>query len=167
MTPWSPLTIENVLADGNLIQFFPEFVTTGVTTVAPGAERRESTEGVLYRCDLDPSGMVGGYFELWDISGRPYDFPVSPSLVTNNVNTGVTLSNDYLLSEKAQNRARMIWRTDFKGDTGLFTKTFSTRIPFVFGLAGRFVNTVETVGDAEVIVNIVAEGGFRKFGVAG
>lgn len=162
MQAWSPLILSNVGASGNLTQFFPEWVTAGVTTNNPGDMRRKTTEGVLHRIDLSPVDQFGGYFELWDVGGRPYD--VSGS---NNVNTGTTLTDAYLQAEKTAGRAKQIWRIDFKGDSGLMTKTFATRVPFSHGLAGRFVNTDETAGTIDINVNIVAEGGYLKFGVSG
>jgi len=160
MVPWSPVLVANGAATDNLTQLFPSFVTAGSGATTMGTERRSCTEGVLYRCDIDPSDAVGGYFELWDVCGRPYG-------ASNNIDTGTALTNAYLVSEQAAGRARMIWRTDFKGDSGLTTKTFATRVPFNRGLAGRYVNIVDAAGSKNVTVNIVAEGGYRKASISG
>jgi hypothetical protein len=157
---WGPTTVLNGAATDALTQLFPSFVSAGVATVAAGAERRKTTEGVLYRIDIDPADGVGGYFELWDLGGRPYG-------ATDNINTGTDVTDAYLVSETAQGRARLIWRTDFKGDSGLTTKTFATTTPFMFGLAGRFVNIVDVAGTKSVYVNIIAEGGYCKYTVSG
>ena len=159
---WSPMILTNVAAAGDLTELFPDFVTPGVATNNPGDLRRKTTEGVLHRVDLSPIDQFGGYFELWDVGGRPYDFAGA-----NNINTGTAITDAYLLAEKAAGRAKQIWRIDFKGDSGLMTKTFATRVPFSHGLAGRYVNTDETAGTVEININIVAEGGYLKFGVSG
>lgn len=160
MIPWSPVLVANVTAAGNVTQLFPSFVTPGTGATTMGTERRSCTEGVLYRIDISPSDAVGGYFELWDVCGVPYG-------VTNNIDTGTVLTNAFLILEQAANRGRMIWRVDFKGDSGMTTKTFSTRVPFNRGLAGRYVNIVDAVGSKNVTVNIVAEGGYRKSPISG
>jgi len=160
MMAWGPNTLVNGAATDDLKQLFPSFVTAGTGGTSSGTEQRKCTEGVLYRIDIDPSDAVGGYFELWDVAGRPYG-------ATDNVDTGTALTNAYLLSEQAAGRARLIWRTDFKGDAGLATKTFATRVPFTFGLAGRYVNTVDAAGTKTIYANIVAEGGYTKQSIAG
>lgn len=160
MQPWSPISVTNTTATGDLTQMFPSFVAAGTGSSAAGTERRSCTEGVLYRCDIDPSDAVGGYFELWDVCGVPYG-------ATNNIDTGTTLTNAFLVAEQDANRARMIWRTSFKGDSGLTTKTFATRVTFNRGLAGRYVNIVDAAGSKGVTVNIVAEGGYRVIEMLG
>ena len=159
MNPWGQLLVPNSAANTNLVQFFPSFVSVGGGTTM-GSLKRKTTEGVLYRCDVDPSDGVGGYFELWDLGGLPYG-------ASNNIDTGTALTNAYLLSEQSAGRARMIWRTDFKGDAGLATKTFATRIPFNRGLAGRYVNDTDPLGTKNITVNIVAEGGYMKYEISG
>jgi hypothetical protein len=158
--PWGPNTLDNVTATGDLKQLFPSFVTAGSGSTAMGTLRRKSTEGVLYRIDIDPSDAVGGYFELWDLAGRPYG-------ASNNIDTGTVLTDAYLLAEQTAGRARLIWRVDFKGDPGLANKTFATRVPFTFGLVGRYVNPFDAVGTKEIYVNIVAEGGYSKYSISG
>lgn len=165
-SPWSPITVANVAdTSGDLTQLFPAYATAGSGSSAAGTLVRKCQEGVLYRVDVDPSDAVGGFVELWDLGGRPYDF--SQGGGTNNINTGTTLKNAYLTAEQTAGRARMIWRTDFKGDAGLTTKTFATRVPFGQGLAARFVDSVDAVGTKNITINIVAEGGFTKVGIAG
>lgn len=159
--PWSPVLVANVVsATGDLTQLFPAFATAGAGTLLRGELVRKTCEGVLYRVDVDPSDAVGGYFELWDVAGQPFG-------ATNNINTQTQLTNTYVAAEQAAGRARMIWRTDFKGDSGLTTKTFATRTVFNQGLAGRFVNAIDAVGTKNIAVNIVAEGGYFKVSVCG
>lgn len=158
---WGPNTLVNVASSaGDLKQLFPAFVSAGTGGTSTGTERRKCTEGVLYRIDIDPADAVGGVFELWDVAGRPYG-------ISNNIDTGTALTDAYLLSEQTAGRARLIWRTDFKGDAGLTTKTFATRVPFSFGLAGRYVNTVDPAGTKSIYANIVAEGGYSKYSISG
>lgn len=159
--PWSPVFVANVVsATGDSTQLFPAFATPGAGTLLRGELVRKTCEGILYRVDVDPSDAVGGYFELWDVAGQPFG-------ASNNINTGTALTNAYLVAEQAAGRARMIWRTDFKGDSGLTTKTFATRTVFNQGLAGRFVDTIDAVGTKNVAVNVVAEGGYFKVSVSG
>lgn len=166
MTPWSPISVLNVADNtGDLTQLFPAFATVGSGATTAGTLVRKCQEGVLYRVDVDPTDAVGGVLELWDLGGRPYDFAQGGG--NNNINTGTTLKNAYLTAEQTAGRARMIWRTDFKGDAGLTTKTFATRVPFGQGLAARFIDAVDAVGTKAVIINVIAEGGFTKVGIAG
>lgn len=161
MQPWSPILVSNVTdTTGVLTQLFPTFVTAGAGTYLMGEQVRKANEGVLYRVDVDPSDAVGGVFELWDIAGQFRG-------ATNNTNTGTALTAAYLAAEQAAGRARMIWRTDFKGDAGLTTKTFATRVLFNQGLAGRFIDSIDAVGTKNVTVNVVAEGGYIKVAVSG
>ena len=160
MQAWGPSTLVNTTSIGDYKQLFPSFVTAGTGASTMGTERRKCTEGVLYRIDIDPADAVGGYFELWDVAGKPYG-------ASNNIDTGTALTAAYLAAEQAAGRARLIWRTDFKGDAGLTTKTFATRVPFTFGLAGRYVNDVDPLGTKTIYANIVAEGGYSKYSISG
>jgi hypothetical protein len=121
---------------------------------------RQAIEGALERCDIYPDDAVGGVFELWDVAGLA-------SGASNNVNTGNVLTNAYLVAEQAANRAKCVWTVGFKGDTGLTTKTLATRVPFRYGLAGRFVDITAAPGTNSIIINILAAGGFRVVNIAG
>lgn len=153
---WSLSTLPNGAATVDLVQLFPAFVTPGTGATTPGTLVRKTTEGVLYRVDVTPSDGSGGYIELWDIGGKPYG-------ATNNINTGSALTGAYLTAQQAKGEAKLLWRSDFKGDSGLTTKTFATRVTFTYGLAARYVNTLDPVGTKNVTLNIVAEGGYIKY----
>ena len=161
MQPWSPLTLTNVTsATGNLIQLYPSFMTAGSGATTMGTQVRQSTEGVLYFCDIMPSSIDGGDFELWDIGGLPEGG-------SDNTNTGTTLTNAYLVAQQAKFKARLIWKQAFKGDSGTTNKSFKQRVPVLWGLAGRFINTAIAANAATVIVSIVASGCARKYEISG
>lgn len=153
---WSLSTLPNGTATVDLVQLFPAFVTPGTGSVSPGTLIRKTTEGVLYRCDVTPSDGSGGYIELWDVAGKPYG-------ASNNINTGNALTDAYLTEQQGKGEAKLLWRSDFKGDSGLTTKTFATRLTFTYGLAARYVNTLDAAGTKNVTLNIVAEGGYIKY----
>lgn len=161
MQPWSPLSLVSVTsATGNLIQLYPTFCTAGSGATTMGTQVRQSTEGVLYFCDIMPSSIDGGDFELWDIGGLPEG-------ASNNTNTGTTLTNAFLIEQQAKFKARLIWKQAFKGDSGTTNKSFKQRVPVMWGLAGRYINTAVAVGVGSITVSIVASGCARKYEISG
>lgn len=160
MQAWGQVVLTNVATGGNLTQFYPDFVPAGTGGTATGTSRRTPTEGVLQRIEINPSGAVGGTFELWDICGLNAG-------VSDNVDTGSVLTTGFLAAKKARNEAKLLWKIDFKGDSGLTNKILGSRIVFTYGLAGRYLNDTDAVGTKEMQVNIIAGGGYKVITIAG
>jgi hypothetical protein len=102
----------------------------------------------------------GGTIEIWDVAGLDEGG-------SNNTDTGTTLTDAYLQAQKAKGKARLIWTQGFKGDTGTSNKLFKQRVPIMWGLAARFINTAIAESAGTCIVSIVASGGFRKIQITG
>jgi hypothetical protein len=154
MQAWSQIDIVNVAGNGVLTQLFPENVTAG----AGGSgykERRMPSSGTLFRIDIVPQNSAGGTVEIWDLGGTWYD-------ASNNVDTGTSITNAYAVAAKTNQGAKKIWEINFNGDDGLVTKTFATMVPFMNGLAARYINIAETLGTVAVGLNLVVQGGYRK-----
>lgn len=161
MQPWSPITLLSVnSATGNLVQLFPDTCTAGSGATTPGTLMRQACEGVLYLADIMPATLDGGELELWDVFGLLEGG-------SNNVNTGTALTDAFLTAQKAKGQARLIWKQGFKGDTGTTNKSFKQRVPIMWGLAARYINTGIAAGAGQIIVSIVASGCFRKIETAG
>lgn len=154
---WGGLSLTNVQADGSLTQLFPENVGTQTGT-GTGALRRGACEGVLRRAEVWPDDQVGGFLELWDISGVTTG-------ASNNVSSGNTLTNAYLLEQKAKGKARLVWRIGFKGDDAYSSKVLNGHVSFLRGLAARFVGTNLVDGQDSIQLNLVVDGGYRVFSV--
>ncbi len=152
MQAWGGISITNVAAGGVLTQIFPSFVAAGAGGVGYKSRRMPSS-GTLFRLDIVPKSGVGGIVEIWDLGGTWYD-------AANNVDTGTEITEAYRAAAVTNQNAKKIWEINFDGDDGLVTKTFATLVPFMNGLAARFVNA-EGVGTTSVVLNIVAQGGYR------
>ncbi|UOF77054.1 hypothetical protein [Caudoviricetes sp.] len=153
---WGGTVLTNVASTGNLTQLFPSTVTAGTTATTAGSQRRRATEGQLFRAEVYTSSDAGGTIELWDIGG------VSEG-ASNNINTGVTLTNAYLVAQQALGKARLIWSQNFKGDAGAEKAKFDTNTPFMWGLAARFI-AAET---STITLHIYAGGGYQKTEICG
>lgn len=165
MMPWGRIEIDNVAADGNLTQLFPEYVTPGTGATTQGNLVRKAVDGVLHRCEISQSDANGGTLELWDIAGQFTG-------ASNNTNTGTALTDAYLAAEKAAGRARLIWRVDFKGDVGNTSKIFQQRTTIMHGLAARYILIVGApdpiiAGDTSITLNIEATGCYTKVETCG
>lgn len=158
MHSFGDVNLTNVATGGDFTQIYPDTVVAGSGSLASQTMRRYPSPGVLYRCEINPSGSVGGIFELWDIAGESQGG-------ANNVDTGTAMTAAYLAAKVAKKEARLLWRIDFKGDSGLNNKSFGTRTLFLRGLAGRYINDLDTVGSKAIGLNIIAEGGFRVINI--
>lgn len=152
MLAWSPLTLNAVVATGNLTQLYPASCTAGSGASTQGTLRRSPIEGNLYRAEIYPATGDGGVLELWDISG----FITG---ATDNVDTGSTISQATITALVAQNRARLIWKQGFTGDPGTAAKVFARHLPIYYGLAARFI--VNSPVAQQITLSIVASGCFR------
>lgn len=153
---WSPITLSNVAATGDLVQLYPEHVSAGSGATTAGTERRKPLSGVIYRAEVYAVSGVGGAIELWDVAGLDRG-------ASNNVDTGTTLTNAYLQAERAAGRAKLLWTQNFAGTSGARYPVFNQRVPFMKGLAARFIS-----GDTgDIILSIVADGGYTKQPIAG
>ncbi len=159
-TPWGLVTVENVAdATGDLTQLFPDYCTPGTGAATMGNEVRQCTDGVLLRLEISPGeDQNGGVLEIWDVAGI-----TANGVAANNINTGNTLTNAYLLGQKALGLAKLVWHKSFKGDSGLSDKIFQIRTPISRGLAARYIFATEGeegigAGETEIQLNIVASG---------
>lgn len=155
MNTWAT-ALASVAANGNLTQLFPASCTVGTGATTAGTEVRQPCEGQLMRAEVYPSANLGGIIELWDIKGLDEG-------ASNNTNTGATLSNAYLVAQQALGKAKLIWSQNFKGDAGLPKVIFDQNVPFMNGLAARFVSA-ET---GTCTLTVTAGGGFRKITICG
>jgi len=153
---WAPITLSNVAATGDLVQLYPATVTAGTGATTRGTERRKPLSGVLYRAEVYTVSGVGGVIELWDVAGLDRG-------ASNNVDTGTALTNAFLTTEIAAGRAKLLWRQNFAGTSGSRYPVFNQRVPFMKGLAARFVS-----GDSgNVELSLVCDGGYTKQCIAG
>jgi hypothetical protein len=155
MMPWV-CSVTNVLSTtGVITQLYPSFVAAGVDTTTLGSNVRQPVDGVLLECTVYPQQNFGGILELWDVAGNTVGSP--------NVNSGNTFTNATLTALIARNRARKVWETSFKADSGLTTKKFTQRIPIMFGLAARIVDNTGGggAGTQTYLLNLVASGCYR------
>ncbi len=161
MQPWSALTVDAVSSvTGDLTQLYPSHVAAGSGATTMGTQRRTPTEGVLYSCRVYCKDGYGGVFELWDVSGLPSGTP-------NNVDTGTAITNTYLTAEITAQRGKLLWKQSFKADAGAREAVFSVRVPFLRGLAGRYVDVAAQAAAKGINVEIVADGGFRYIQICG
>jgi hypothetical protein len=121
-----------------------------------GSLRRKSTAGCLYRVEVFTSDAAGGTIEIWDIDGLSEG-------ASNNTSTGTALTNAYKNSKVTLGQARLLWTQNFKGDAGSRAAIFQGNLPFVRGLAARYINAAGT----SVTLNIVADGGYMKTQICG
>ena len=156
MEPWSPLTLTAVAANGDITQLFPSNCAAGSGATSSGTLRRQPTEGILYRCEVMPSDSYGGVFELWDVAGATQGG-------SNNVDTGTALTDSYVDAEVAAGRGKLIWKQSFKGDAGARAAVFTQRVPFLRGLAARYVDSA----GGDCTVSLVVDGGYRKTEISG
>jgi hypothetical protein len=99
---------------------------------------------------------VGGTIELWDVAGLDRG-------ASNNVDTGTALTNTYLQAERTAGRAKLIWTQNFAGTSGSRYPVFNQRVPFMKGLAARFIG-----GDTgSITISMVVDGGYTKQPIAG
>lgn len=155
---WSPIVLNDVAADGILTQLFPDTVTAGSGATTSGTEVRYACEGVLLRAEVYTNDGTGGEIELWDVAGDAEGGD-------NDVNVDVEITNAYLLAQKALGRARLIWKQGFSGTVGSRYPVFNQRVPFMHGLAARFI--VAAPGDKEITLSLVCDGGYRKVQICG
>jgi hypothetical protein len=155
---WSPLTLTEVAAAGDLTQLFPSQVTAGDAGTTFGSQRRKASSGVLLRAEVYTVDGVGGEIELWDVAGLTEG-------ANNNVNTGTALTDAYLQAEIAAGRARLLWTQGFAGAVGSRYPVFNQRVPFMRGLAARFISAAPA--GKTVQVSVVADGGYVKTTMAG
>lgn len=158
MEAWSPITINKVsTTNGDLTALFPSSCpaqTPAGTT--QGSLRRRSTAGVLTRVEVFTADASGGVIEIWDVDGL-YEG------AQNNTSTGVLISNTYKDGKAAMGQAKLLWTQNFKGDAGSRAAIFTGMLPFVRGLAGRYINSAGT----SVTLSIVADGGYMVTTICG
>lgn len=153
---WSPIVLSNVAATGDLVQLYPETVSAGSGATTMGTERRRPLSGCLYRAEVFASSGVGGTIELWDVAGLDRG-------ASNNVDTGTALTNTYLQAERTAGRAKLIWTQNFAGTSGSRYPVFNQRVPFMKGLAARFIG-----GDTgSITISMVVDGGYTKQPISG
>jgi hypothetical protein len=158
MEAWT-VSVDNVdSATGNIQQLYPPWVGVGASPAA-GAEVRQALEGVLYEVTVYPDSAQGGILELFDLAGELSG--------TNDTNTADEVTNAYFSAQEGRDKARLIWKQEFKADAGLTTKKFTQRVPIRFGLAARFYTPGVTADTKTVTLNVVSEGLYRKVTVQG
>ena len=60
MQSFGEVILTNVPTNGVLTQIYPDTVTPGSGSLTSQTMRRYPNSGVLYRCEVNPSGAVGG-----------------------------------------------------------------------------------------------------------
>jgi hypothetical protein len=157
MQAWGPFVLQAVASNGELTQLYPSTVSAGAGTTTAGTEVRRPSEGAISRAEVYTSAGTGGEIEIWDVAGLDRGSP-------NNVDTGTILTNAFLLSEIAENRARLIWKQGFAGAVGARYPVFNQRTVFMRGLAARYISTESS---AAITLTTVCAGGFSKFQMTG
>ena len=156
MEAWAPITVNKVNdANGDLTALFPAGATTESGTTK-GSLRRKSTAGCLYRVEVFTSDAAGGLIEIWDIDGLSEG-------ASNNTSTGTALTKAFKDSKVTLGQAKLIWTQAFKGDAGTRAAIFQSHVPFLRGLAARYINSAGT----SVTLSIVADGGYMKTTICG
>lgn len=156
MEAWAPLTLSAVAANGVVTQLYPSHCAAGDVATTAGSWRRRPTQGNLYRIEVFTSDAAGGVIELYDIAGEEEG-------ANNNVSTGTSMTDAYLDAKIAANTAKMIWTQNFKGDAASRSALFSVHVPFLRGLAARYVNVAGT----SVQLSVVASGGYMRVQMMG
>ena len=157
MEAWAPITLNKVNDDtGDFTALFPASCTAESGATTQGSLRRRSTAGTLYRVEIYSSDGAGGVFEIWDLDGLHEG-------LTNNTSTGSTMTNAFKNQRVALNQAKMIWTQMFSGDEGSYKATFKCHVPFLRGLAARYINSAGTA----CTVSLVVDGGYYKSDING
>lgn len=157
MEAWAPITLTKVDDDnGNFTALFPPNCTTEAGATTQGSLRRRSTAGTLYRIEVYSSDAAGGVIELWDLDGL-YEG------VNNNTSIGSTMTNAFKNQRVAMGQAKLLWTQMFSGDEGSCKAIFKCHVPFVRGLAARYINPVGT----SCIISLVVDGGYYKSEING
>lgn len=162
MEVWST-QIDNVdSTTGDLTQLYPDWVTVGQNPGTAGNIVRKPTDGILHELSIYPDDAQGGILEIWDVAG-------SIESGSNDVSTDDQITNAYLLAQqgRAQPRAKLIWKQEFKADPGLTTKKFTQRVVIKFGLAVRWYTAGVTASTKTCTLNVVSEGLYNKVMVQG
>lgn len=149
-TPQGGIALTAVAASGNLTQLYNASCTAGtaIASANHGDTLRKPAGGHLLSAQVQTDGTNGGTIEIYDINGLEAGADVS---------AGTAITNSQLATALAAGRARLIWSQDFSADAG--ARTASARImPFLHGLAARYVNVVEGTPTGACWLNIVADG---------
>jgi len=157
MEPWAPITITAVAdANGAMTQLFPSWVSAGSGSTAAGTEVRRPAPGVLFRVSVITTDAAGGTIEIWDVAGEAEG-------AQNNSDTGTALSAAYVAAKVTAHKGKMLWKQNFKGDAGSRSAIFASHVPFLQGLAARYINAAGT----SVELSLVVDGGYVKHTHAG
>ena len=100
---------------------------------------------------MKTTDAAGGIIELWDIDGLWEG-------AANNTSTGDTMTAAYKTAKAALGQARLLWTQNFKGDAASRAAIITGNVPFVRGLAARYINAA----GATCTINIVLDGGYLK-----
>jgi len=152
-------TLTDVGSTGNVTQLYPASCTAGSGASTQGTERRKPTSGTLYTAQVYTPGGTGGIIQLYDVAGLSEG-------VSNNVDTGVAMTNAYVAAELAAYRGRLMWEQEIAGSAGASKSLIVIPLSFMRGLAARFYTSGGPTANTAKII-IAADGGFYKSPISG
>ena len=156
MTPWV-ITMNAVLATGNLTQLYPSSCTAGSGATTSGTEVRSPCEGILVNCQVEPDGVNGGEIQLWDVNGAD---------AGADVNTLSAITDAQLTTLIAAGKARPIYGQKFSGSSGS-RLAIAYGVTIMHGIAARYINPPTGVAAGSIDLNLVVSGCARKTQIVG
>ena len=156
MTPWV-ITLNAVLANGNLTQLYPASCTAGSGALTSGTEVRSPCEGQLVNCQVEPDGTNGGEIQLWDVNGAD---------AGADVNTTNVITDAQLNALVAAGKARPIYGQKFSGSSGS-RLAIAYGVGIMHGIAARYINPPAGVAVGNIDLNLVVSGCARKTQIVG
>ena len=101
---------------------------------------------------VETDGTNGGEIELWDINGKD---------VGADVDTATAITQAQLTAALALGKARIVYSQKFAGSSGA-RLALAHGVPFMHGLAARYINVVNAAPVGTCELNLTVDGGFRK-----